>query len=108
MRASEFQKLAKQIDKIESEDYNFRKNPKWQYLRAKQDNAYIWLAKTQIEMHREILERYKGEDEVRFKRECDKSREQIRFCEEFLKLFSPDVLNFMYGEANEESRHKNI
>jgi hypothetical protein len=90
MRASEFKKIAKQIEKVELEDADYIKNPKWQYLRAKQDNAYIWLAKSQIDHHKTILEKYVGEDEKRFAREIEKSREQIKFCEEFLKLFSPD------------------
>lgn len=107
MKTSKFLKLAKQIDKVENEDVNFIKNPKWQYLRAKQDKAYVQLANSQIQYHKNILERYKGEDEIRFKRECDKSREQIKFCEEFLKLFSPEFQKVMYGEEINEPKENN-
>ena len=97
MNNNAFHKLAKQIERVENTDINFTKNPKWQFLRAKQDHAYIKLAESQIAYHKSVLERYKGEDEVRFKRQCDKSREQIRFCEDFLKLFTEEAQRVLYG-----------
>lgn len=106
MRHSEFLKIAKQIEKVEDSDPNFVKNPKWQFLRQKQNKEYIDLANSQIAHHKAILERYNGETADRFKRECDKSREQIKFCEEFLKLFDPKIEKIMYGDKEDEPKEK--
>ena len=104
MKNNDFNKLAKQIERVENTDINFTKNPKWQFLRAKQDQAYIKLAESQIAYHKSVLERYKDEDEVRFKRQCDKSREQIKFCEDFLKLFTDDAQRVLYGGLNAKQK----
>ena len=42
-------KLAKKIEKIEDNDPDYAKNPKWLELRSKQDSLYAELAKKEKE-----------------------------------------------------------
>ena len=52
----DFQRLSRRIESIEDKDPNFKDNPTWQRLRAKQDLAYIELAKQRLEFHKKELE----------------------------------------------------
>ena len=52
----DLQRLSRRIESIEDKDPNFKDNPTWQRLRAKQDLAYIELAKQRLEFHKKELE----------------------------------------------------
>lgn len=84
----DLQRLSRRIESIEDKDPNFKDNPTWQRLRAKQDLAYIELAKEKLQFHKkELLVR---------KRDWDK--EKIKFYEEYVEKNQKEI------QENENNR----